>query len=108
VVVLPDRVLTLSNHERQVHIVRGHRAAERPHHERQVHIVRGHRAAERPPIPRSREDDFGAPADEGRHPLDLGDTRRRHHRDAFRDGPRPAASSVLGCPAWHDPPWWFQ
>jgi hypothetical protein len=30
VVVLPDRVLTLSNHERQVHIVRGHRAAERP------------------------------------------------------------------------------
>jgi hypothetical protein len=30
VVVLPDRVLTLSNHERQVHIVRGHKAAERP------------------------------------------------------------------------------
>jgi hypothetical protein len=30
VVVLPDQVLTLSNHERQVHIGRGHRAAERP------------------------------------------------------------------------------
>ena len=41
VVVLPDQVLTLSNHERQVHVVRGHRAAERDGPQNHPHRDRG-------------------------------------------------------------------
>ena len=41
VAVLPDQVLTLSNHERQVHIVRGHRAAERDGPQNHPHRDRG-------------------------------------------------------------------
>jgi hypothetical protein len=28
-------------------------------------------------------------------------------KDSSSEQPRPAAKLPVGCPAWHDPPWWF-
>ena len=89
VVVLKGEALTLVNIERQVHVLRANAPCRRS------------TPSAGPPI--LGEDDFGVPPTRVGPPI-LVRLVAAITAMAFRDGPRPAASSVLGCPAWHDPP----